>query len=419
VDELCDRAIKEMDGNKDAMFFTGTPNGFIVKGLYIDQIVDEMNLSDGYAIWMEVCNRLGMEKLYRITYAGEYRMYQLKINWSGNGLMNSRKSIADVNFYKNVVRSVLSNRRSEESAVRSIALRNKCNEGYAKNIFNNYMNKYKDEIIKSDAEIADIQKEFDVDGDLNSWAEDYVPGSGKANTKGGELVRAAQRILTEYYDGGNMIGRGLGNETVNPAARYIVKNTSYEGNDEIEDMLNHVIRMDDGEYDSWLKRFENDFADWLRGNEELFAEPNDDDIADYAEDDDREVVLNKFYVEDSSGNQYFFRNDDDKFVCTGVEFAQDPVYYENDTFTDGDELSSDIDKTEDYGLVEKDGFSYDWEAVGNTDDNGNYSEWRVVRVSIADQLFEVDDVLDIEDMENYSVFDVNGNKIEEKDFMAL
>jgi hypothetical protein len=142
-------------------------------------------------------------------------------------------------------------------------------------------------------------------------------------------------------------------------------------------------------------------------------------MADYAEDDDREVVLNKFYVEDSSGNQYFFRNDDDKFVCTEVEFAQDPIYYENDTFTDGDELSSDIDKTEDYGLVEKDGFSYDWEAVGNTDDSGNYSEWRVVRVSIADQLFEVDDVLDIEDMENYSVFDVNGNKIEEKDFMAL
>ena len=47
-------------------------------------------------------------------------------------------------------------------------------------------------------------KEFDVDGDLNSWAEDYMPGSGKANTKGGELVRAAQRILDEYYSNGNM-----------------------------------------------------------------------------------------------------------------------------------------------------------------------------------------------------------------------
>ncbi len=340
-------------------------------------------------------------------------------NYKGNKLNSSRKPIADVNFYKNVVRSVLSNRRSEESAIRSIALRNKCNEGYAKNIFNNYMNKYKDELIKSDVEIADIQKEFDVDGDLNSWAEDYMPGSGKANTKGGELVRAAQRILDEYYSNGNMIGRGYGNEMVNPAARYIIEKTSFEGNDEIKDMLEHVVQMDDNEYNSWLKRFEKDFEDYLRENEELFSEANDDDIADYVEDDDRAFFLNEFYIEDSSGNQYFFKNENDEFVCEAVQFANPPLYEEDDVFEEGDELSSEIDKTEDYGLIEKDGVSYDWEASGLKDDDGNYSEWKIIRVSIGDQEFEVGDVFDVEDAENYSVFDMNANEVKAEDFYRI
>lgn len=333
--------------------------------------------------------------------------------------VKSSKNNSTVNFYKNLVKSVLSNRVSEDFAIRSIAQRNDCGTGYAKNIFNNYMNKYKDELIKSDVEIADIQKEFDVDGNLNSWAEDYMPGSGKANTKGGELVRAAQRILTEYYNNGNMIGRGYGNETVNPAARYIVEKTSFEGNDEIKDMLNHIVQMDDNEYDSWLKRFEKDFEDWLRSNEQLFAEANDDDIADYSEDDDRAFILNEFYIEDSSGNQYFFKNQNDEFICDVVQFANPPIYNEEDIFEDGDELSSDIDKTEDYGLVEKDGVSYDWEASGTKDDNGNYSEWKIVRVSIADQDFEVGDVFDIEDAENYAIFDINGNELKSDDLIKI
>lgn len=331
----------------------------------------------------------------------------------------SSKNNSTLNFYKNLVKSVLSNRVSEDFAIRSIAQRNDCGTGYAKNIFNNYMNRYKDELIKSDAEILDIQKDFNVDGDLNSWAEDYMPGSGKANTKGGELVRAAQRILTEYYNNGNMIGRGYGNETVNPAARYIVEKTSFEGNDEIKDMLNHVVQMDDNEYNSWLKRFEKDFEDWLRGNEQLFAEANDDDIADYSEDDDRAFILNEFYIEDSGGNQYFFKNQNDEFVCDVVQFANPPIYNEEDIFEDGDELSSDIDKTEDYGLVEKDGVSYDWEASGTKDDNGNYSEWKIVRVSIADQDFEVGDVFNVEDAENYSIFDINGNELKSDDLMKI
>jgi len=352
---------------------------------------------------------------------------EMSLNYgtTGNDIIeSSRKAIkqshvADINYYKQLVKSVLSNRMTEDEALNKIAVRNSCNKKYAESILNNWMDKYKEQLIKSDAEIADIMKEFDVDGDLNSWAEDYMPGSGKANTKGGELVRAAQRILTEYYDNGNMIGRGLGNETVNPAARYIVEKTNFDGNGEIEDMLNHLVQMDDNEYNSWCKRFEVDFADWLRSKGDLFEQPNEDDISDYAEDTDKEFFINKFYVEDSFGNQYWFDKEEDEFVCTEIQFAEDSTYSEDDVLKDGDEFTSEIDKTEDYGTFEKDGFIYDWEASGTQDEKGNYSEWKIVRVTISDQLFENDDTFDFDKVDDYNIFDINGNELKEADLLSL
>ena len=354
----------------------------------------------------------------------------LNYGTTGNDIIESSKQshksrqvkqshVADINYYKQLVKSVLSNRMTEDEALKKIAVRNNCNKKYAESILNNWMDKYKEQFIKSDAEIADIMKEFDVDGDLNSWAEDYMPGSGKANTKGGELVRAAQRILTEYYDNGNMIGRGLGNETVNPAARYIVEKTNFDGNGEIEDMLNHLVQMDDNEYNSWCKRFEVDFADWLRSKGDLFEQPNEDDISDYAEDTDKEFFINKFYVEDSFGNQYWFDKEEDEFVCTEIQFAEDSTYSEDDVLKDGDEFTSEIDKTEDYGTFEKDGFIYDWEASGTQDENGNYSEWKIVRVTISDQLFENDDTFDFDKVDDYNIFDINGNELKENDLLSL
>ena len=338
---------------------------------------------------------------------------------SGKKDIVKQSHIADINYYKQLVKNVLSNRMTEDEALNKIAVRNNCNKKYAESILNNWMDKYKEQLIKSDAEIADIMKEFDVDGDLNSWAEDYMPGSGKANTKGGELVRAAQRILTEYYDNGNMIGRGLGNETVNPAARYIVEKTNFDGNGEIEDMLNHLVQMDDNEYNSWCKRFEVDFADWLRSKGDLFEQPNEDDISDYAEDTDKEFFINKFYVEDSFGNQYWFDKEEDEFVCTEIQFAENSTYSEDDVLKDGDEFTSEIDKTEDYGTFEKDGFIYDWEASGTQDEKGNYSEWKIVRVTISDQLFENDDTFDFDKVDDYNIFDINGNELKENDLLSL
>lgn len=497
IDELCDRAIREMDGDKNAMFFRLTENGFDIKGLYIDKIATEMNLTNGDAIWYNVCNNLAMNKLYDITDAGSYRMYQLEVEWKDEGITSSRKpvksryqstpegklfdvddylkkmaahdsergvsidnffefkalakddgyfvgkddyqkyldyyngqkgvtsskKISNGNFPREITKAVLSNRMTQEEAITQICSRNKCNRGFAKNILSRWINEKYETLLKSDAEIADIQKEFDVDGDLESWAEDYMPGSGKANTKGGELVRAAMRIIAEYQNNANMIGRGYGNESVNPAARYIVEKTSFSGNGEIEDMLNHVVQMTDSEYQSWLKRFQSDFENYLRDNSGLFSEPNDDDIADYIEDTDFEFFLREFYAEDSEGNQYHFKLDsgdpDSQFKCTDITFATEPLYEEGDEIEEGDELSNEIDKNEEYSEIEKDGITYTIEAVGGEGENG-FNKWKVTDVTIADQVYKIGDVIDVSELdESVTYFDSNGNTLTQDDFNRL
>ena len=94
VDELCDRAIKAMDGDIDAMFFNShlNDNGFVIKGRYIDMIEDNHS-SWGYGVpndlWQDVCKSLAMDKLARITKATKRYKGQLEVDWTGNGLMNS------------------------------------------------------------------------------------------------------------------------------------------------------------------------------------------------------------------------------------------------------------------------------------------------------------------------------------------
>lgn len=94
VDELCDRAIEAMDGDRDAMFFNShlNDNGFVIKGKYIDMIEDNHS-SWGYGVpndlWQDVCKSLAMDKLARITKATKRYKGQLEVDWTGNGLMNS------------------------------------------------------------------------------------------------------------------------------------------------------------------------------------------------------------------------------------------------------------------------------------------------------------------------------------------
>ena len=55
----------------------------------------------------------------------------------------------------------------------------------------------------------------------NLW-DKYVPALGTAETVGGEILRAMSRIIYRFYNDGDMVGVGYGNETCNSSDRYLV-----------------------------------------------------------------------------------------------------------------------------------------------------------------------------------------------------
>ena len=57
---------------------------------------------------------------------------------------------------------------------------------------------------------------------INELFEELVPGSGKAESLAGELVRAMARIGYRWYNDGDQVGIGYGRETCNPAARFLI-----------------------------------------------------------------------------------------------------------------------------------------------------------------------------------------------------
>ena len=50
---------------------------------------------------------------------------------------------------------------------------------------------------------------------LSRMFDEHVPMSGKADTVGGEIVRAISRIGYRWWNDGDHIGVGYGNETCN------------------------------------------------------------------------------------------------------------------------------------------------------------------------------------------------------------
>lgn len=58
---------------------------------------------------------------------------------------------------------------------------------------------------------------------IDALFEELVPSMGKADTEAGEIVRAYCRIAHRWFNDGDKLGIGYGNETCNAAGRYLMK----------------------------------------------------------------------------------------------------------------------------------------------------------------------------------------------------
>jgi len=128
---------------------------------------------------------------------------------------------------------------------------------------------------------------------INEMFEQYVPMSGKADTVGGEIVRAICRIGYRWFNDGDQVGVGYGNETCNAAARYLMNKCP----DEIADAVWGIWGCySEKVYDAGLNVLEELIVDYLEKNPDLFNEKNDEDMWDcrewedthYEDEDDEE-----------------------------------------------------------------------------------------------------------------------------------
>lgn len=121
-----------------------------------------------------------------------------------------------------------------------------------------------------------------VEQKINALFEELVPGSGKADTVAGEIIRAISRIAYRNFNDGDHIGVGYGKETCNPAARYLIKKAGEEVADTIADLWG--VEPDDL-YDEGLADVEEKVLRYVEEHPELKTTPNSEDMWDYRDED--------------------------------------------------------------------------------------------------------------------------------------
>ena len=120
--------------------------------------------------------------------------------------------------------------------------------------------------------MTDIEKKIDV------LFDELVPGSGKADTVAGEIIRAVSRIGYRNYNDGDHVGVGYGKETCNPAARYL----SSKCGGEVEKALAEIWgEWDDSRYEAGLLKLESAVLEYIEQHPELKKTPNNEDMWDF------------------------------------------------------------------------------------------------------------------------------------------
>lgn len=109
---------------------------------------------------------------------------------------------------------------------------------------------------------------------INAVADVVMPATGKADTEGGEVVRAICRIGYRWLNDGDMLAVDYGNETCNPAGRYLAVHCD-------ERVAGTIARMwgtylTDDEYDDALDDLAVAVVEWLDAHPDAFARETED-----------------------------------------------------------------------------------------------------------------------------------------------
>ena len=127
-----------------------------------------------------------------------------------------------------------------------------------------------------------------TEAEKKEWAameERLMPGSGKAETVAGEIIRAADRIWYRWWNDGDKINVGYGKETCNGTARYLEKIRGAEFPAEVWNGS-----LDEDDYTKFTENLVAEMYAFIKKRPELETMPNaEDSRMDFFDDElDRE-----------------------------------------------------------------------------------------------------------------------------------
>lgn len=109
-----------------------------------------------------------------------------------------------------------------------------------------------------------------------------VPGSGKADTKAGEIIRAMMRVIYRYYNDGDKFFEGYGLETAAPSIAYLIDTidevATYVGN-----MMERLYDYDsDAKYNDAIETLADICLHHIQAHFDELMDPNEEDSRDWS-----------------------------------------------------------------------------------------------------------------------------------------
>ena len=135
----------------------------------------------------------------------------------------------------------------------------------------------------------------ELSNSVEELRDKYVPSMGAAETLGGEMIRALDRITYRYYNDGDKVDEGYGIETVNGSYRFLRSALPYAAR-KVANV--ELTTLNDDEYEKRLINLWIVTLNYLEENPDVFEIPNTEDSRKVSE-EDREAA-ERWYAEEEA-----------------------------------------------------------------------------------------------------------------------
>jgi hypothetical protein len=132
------------------------------------------------------------------------------------------------------------------------------------------------------ARVQELLSNLPENPTLEDLFDAFVPQEGHADTLGGEIVRAMNKIGYRWFNDGDYFYRGYGKETAGPAAAFLADQTNEKISDFLESIPDTVYESSDEEetYEYLLGQLEDMILDFVLDSDVLI-QPNEYDMLEW------------------------------------------------------------------------------------------------------------------------------------------